>query len=309
MLDPARPITRPTNALGELSFVVESLGQLSTPPIKVRAAFMGEQERLFISPDRQAHEMLGVLTGDQLRGQVPPPGPASTQPRPTVFPANVTAAQADAAAGAMRHIISSVVNHAVQPTTGQVASRNLEAAAPAGMPVYDPLGASSRDLDAAPAPVPDAIVMHMLPVDQPVRRILNVSGMDTQAWMLDLRAGTFTLPAGSDARDLAAPEMVYLDDASRMLDGLAPAAPLGPDANSRSLWDDIGNFFTHTIPDTATAPITRKPRISSPTPSPTRPRHGQHRRGRRHPDLQHHCHPDHPGLPATGRRRSRTGAR
>ncbi len=254
VLDPARPVTRTTNALGELSFAVEALGQLTCPPIKARAAFMAEQERLFISPDRQAHETLSTLTGAQLRGQAPPPGPLSTLPRPTVFPASVTAAQADAAAAAMRHIVSAVVTHDVQPTAGQVATRDLDFAAPPAPRVYDPLGTSSRALDLAPDPLRDDIVMHLLPVDQPVRRVLNVAGMDTQAWVLDLRAGTFTpRAADSGARDLAAPEMVYLDDASRLLDGLPPRNfALTADDGSRGLFDDISNFFNHTIPDAAT---------------------------------------------------------
>src|SRR6478672_5899676 len=69
-----------------------------------------------------------------------------------------------------------------------------------------------------------------------------------------LRAGTFTQQADAATRGLDGGEMVYLDDASRMLDGLAPLG--GPQAlfslaGDRGIFDDISNFFTHTIPDAA----------------------------------------------------------
>jgi uncharacterized protein YutE (UPF0331/DUF86 family) len=252
VLDTIRPLTRATNAQGELSFVIEAQGQLTTPLIKVRADFMGDQERLLLAPDRQAHQQLGMITGDQLRGLAPPPGALDL--RPAVVPASVTQTQADAAAGAMRMILTTVVNHDVQPTVAQVASRDLGGAAPLPppRPYIPPYMQAERDLGGPPNPLRDDMPMHMLPVDQPVRRMLNVGSMGTTPWVLDLRAGTFTQQAGAAPRGLDGGEMVYLDDASRMLDGLAPLGTsfisLG---ETRGFLDDFTNFFTHTIPDAA----------------------------------------------------------
>jgi hypothetical protein len=186
-LSSSHRITRATTFSGELSFVIDSLGQLRCPPLKAHASFMGPGQSLVISPDRHVHATLAAITGPQLAGQRPMPSGKKVALNMKNKP---TANQLDAMAQAVSHAMSAATGHDLQPERPQTRDASL----PEDTPLQVPYVPRYQRLVSIVEPyhfASNAMTTHFLSADTSVTRILIPENMPNAHWMLNFSTGVF----------------------------------------------------------------------------------------------------------------------
>ncbi|HEX5494369.1 MAG TPA: ricin-type beta-trefoil lectin domain protein [Mycobacteriales bacterium] len=207
--------TRATDLHGELGFAIDAAGALTCPAVKVRADFMGMDERVLVYPDRQAHAVLATVTGNTLLGQDeagnPLPSVAKNR-RPAPVPAGTDPRSADAVAKAIGHVLSTAVRHGVQSDRSQTQTRALPEDLPAPRP-YLPRYQHVSLVDQGVDHTSDAIATHFLDADQPVVRVLVPEDAPTPHWTYDHAGASFRAMSPAEvATVLGTLEVTHLDD-------------------------------------------------------------------------------------------------
>ncbi|MET0400428.1 MAG: LamG-like jellyroll fold domain-containing protein [Longimicrobiaceae bacterium] len=188
------PVSRATNASGEVTFVIDALrpagapaaNPLLCPVVKLHASFMAPAERLVVSPDRHAHAELAALTADQLTGAAPLPSGATAQ---LVPPASYAAAQA--VTQAVRSVMGGAVDFGVQPHPTATASRKRQGAPEPPLPrPYAPAAGSTQTPAEPYDRSSNATATHFLAADQAVSRVVAAGSLAadpaTPHWELEL---------------------------------------------------------------------------------------------------------------------------
>jgi hypothetical protein len=145
-IDEQTSCSRATDSQGELTFVIDAQSQLICPMLKVSASFMAAEERLVISPDRHVHATLASLTGAQLTGQQALP---SGKTQALISGGNYTAADINAAAQAISNVMSTAIDHNVQPERPLTRTRDLPEHFPLAVP-YIPIWRAHQEVDSHP---------------------------------------------------------------------------------------------------------------------------------------------------------------
>lgn len=187
-------ITRRTTSAGELSFVIPAAqGQagslLLCPVIKIRADFMDLDERIVIYPDRHVHSTMATITGNGLLGLNAAGEPLRC--RKSALPAAATPPQAAALAAALNHIMSTAVEHSVQPERPLTRSRDLPEDRPEPRP-YVPRYQNQRGFAGAYNPATNEIATHFVDRDTDLVRILVPEQMPNAQWSYNVSTGSFT---------------------------------------------------------------------------------------------------------------------
>jgi len=211
---------RTTSVLGELSFVIDSLGQLSCPPLKAWASFMDIGHSLVISPDRHVHATLAGITGPQLAGEQPLKSgktvALNTRNKPT-------SQQLDAVAQAVSQAMSAALDHGVQPERPQTRDARM----PEDTPLPIPHVPRYQRLETTPEPYhfpSNVTAAYFLAQDFAITRILIAENMPNAQWMLDYSKGVFQV----GAQPTATGKVQYADPLAALFQGRtavrAPAA-------------------------------------------------------------------------------------
>jgi hypothetical protein len=210
-LTASNSVTKSTDTNGELSFVIDSQGQLMCPPLKVNADFMAESERLVISPDRHVHATLAAVTADQLTGAAPL---ASGKTATLNMPGDPSSGQINAVAQAVSQAMSAVLDHNLQPERPTTRTRDL----PEDVPVTPPYAARYQKLDSIVEPyhfASNTMTTHFLSVDAAIARLLVPEDMPNPDWMLDYGYGQFSTAPGMPSLET----VTYNDKISQLFQG------------------------------------------------------------------------------------------
>jgi hypothetical protein len=210
--------SKPTDANGEFTFVINANGALTCPSLKVNAAFMEALEKLVISPDRHVHATLSRLTGDQLTGDAPLP---NGNQWPLANIGSATSGQLNAAASAIAQVMSAAVDHNLQPQRPLTRTTDLpeDVSLIAGVvPRYESLDVIVDPYDFQS----NAVSTHFLAADASVTRILVAESMANAHWSFDYAVSSFT-PLTLEARNQLLENVAaqHLDQLSAKFDGQA----------------------------------------------------------------------------------------
>ena len=207
-----------TDRQGELTFVIDAQGSLICPVLKVNAAFMAAGTRLVISPDRHVHATLASVTGEQLAGAEPLP---SGKKAALGNIGGASSVQLSAVATAISHVMSTAVDHNLQPNRPVTRTRDLPEdveLAISAAPRYKSLAAIVAPYDF----VSNAISTHFLPTDLPVTRVLVPESMTNPHWSLDFDDLTAAFnPLSVEQRNnlLAGRQVQHMDELSTFFAG------------------------------------------------------------------------------------------
>ena len=105
------PYTFQTNTQGQFSFAIHANGKLETTLLHVQSDFMTSEEWLAIAPDRHVHYALSKVTGKSLQGKTDPDYPYPVKKSQKLLGDKFTEDQASHVANAIRHVMSSAVEH------------------------------------------------------------------------------------------------------------------------------------------------------------------------------------------------------
>ena len=195
-------VTRDANSRGEVSFVINALAPngarvdnpLVCPLVKVSAPFMADGEWLIVAPDAHAHATLAQITGAQLTGQAPlatgETSPLLTQPISTDGANNL--------AEAIRHVMSTAVDHTLQPNHPVTRKRDdpTDTALPAPyLPLYENLQALRAPYDSGSNAVATPLLTGDPDGTQLLARVLTAESMPAAYWQLTLPAAASSTAA------------------------------------------------------------------------------------------------------------------
>ncbi len=198
---PDNTVTLKSNAQNEINLQLKpEADSLVMPILKLHADFMKEGERILVPVDRQIHHALSMVTGDELR----------SGSRALLDPGQYTAQQAEAVAATIRNVMTSAVEHDMQPADPEIEDRPHALRTPTArrnvQRVVDPSHPEQECYLPVDMPCPccdpssDLVKCHYTAQDGAISRRVVPAYMTTPSFSFDVKNRTFTPTTPEEAR-------------------------------------------------------------------------------------------------------------